>query len=460
MNGGRTGEARNNLTVRTVAERRGSCREGSQSPLSPRYLCRMKKTHTITGAGIGDYITAERVKAKGKVKAAIVERWNTRIVPRGLDRMGAKGAQVYLESYGKGISASKVAELALCAESRGAGDMAEGFWAKAFFLREGVTESCVGLGVDGEGRGKADEGCSGLPSCIQPGLVHTMQAVDAVRGREAYVEDENYYGQPKRDGVRNVLFAAPDKCLHQSRSTSLMPSIGGGLEEAAMRVAGLKGSFVLDGERYYRSVNGQEHRTAAQAAAANLDVGRGEVQPTVVYGVFKALFADGVDLRGSTEEVRVGLGAKLGTMIAAVLDGEAAIEVLSTAKTRAEKEALVRKQRSERREGEVWTRRDCCYTGGKGHKTDSIRTKYVDEAVFTVASIAPSKTRAGGVGSIEVCDARGVCVGRVGSGFDEEISSQLVKLHNKSPGQVRVLIRHQGTTEQGKLWHARLLDLV
>ena len=419
----------------------------------------MKNTRVTAGGGIEDYVGTERTKAKGKVKAAIVERWNTRVVPRGLDRMGARGAEVYLESYGKGISEAKVVELALCAESRGAGAMAEGFWAKAFFPREGVTESCVGLGSTGGDRGKTDAGCGGLPADIQPGLVHTMQAVDAVRGREAYIEDENYYGQPKRDGVRNVLFASPDKCLHQSRSTSLMPSIGGGFEEAAMRVAGLMGSFVLDGERYYRSANGQEHRTAAQAAAANIDLGKGGVQPTVVYGVFKALFADGKDLRRSTEEVRVGVGANLGTMLAAALEGEAAIEALPTAKTRAEKEALVRTQRDEGREGEVWTRRDCCYTGGKGHKTDSFRTKYVDEAVFTVVSIAPSKTRAGGIGSIEVCDTRGVCVGRVGSGFDEETSTQLVKLHKKSPGQVRVSVRHQGTTEQGKLWHARLLGL-
>ena len=65
-------------------------------------------------------------------KADIVERWNTRIVEHGLHERGGEGAEAYLSRYGKGISAKKVADLALMAEHAGAKEMAAGFWEKAF----------------------------------------------------------------------------------------------------------------------------------------------------------------------------------------------------------------------------------------------------------------------------------------------------------------------------------------
>lgn len=90
---------------------------------------------------INGYAETARKKSKGKVKAAIAERWNTRVLPRGLHNQGRRGAQAYLESYGKSIAAPKVVELALCAESMQAPAMAAGFWKAAYQLETGTSVS-------------------------------------------------------------------------------------------------------------------------------------------------------------------------------------------------------------------------------------------------------------------------------------------------------------------------------
>ena len=73
-----------------------------------------------------------------KPKSGIIERWNTRVVPRNLHTQGRIGAAAYLSAYGKGIAAPKVVELALAAEALGAPEMAAGFWEKAFELETGT----------------------------------------------------------------------------------------------------------------------------------------------------------------------------------------------------------------------------------------------------------------------------------------------------------------------------------
>lgn len=422
----------------------------------------MGNPHTTSRPAIADFIAERRAKSKGKVKAGILERWNTRVVPRGLHKQGEKGAGVYLDSYGKGISSGKIAELALCAEANGAAEMARAFWEAAFFLETGVQASADGASVSRvRTGGEAENGVAGhFPSDMQPGLVHTMQAVDTSRPRDYFVENDAYYGQPKRDGFRNVLFATKGMVVHQSRSTSAMGAIDADLEDAVKRVAGAVGPFVLDGERYYLSAKGSEHRTAAQAAAANIESGSGETLPIAVYGVFKALYAGGKDLRGCSEDERINAGRRIAAMIGEASSGSAKIEMLPTATTREEKKRMIDRQMREGREGEVWVRKDCTYTGGKGHKTDMIRTKYVDEAVYTVVSVTASRERKGGVASIEVAGAGGLAVGSVGTGFHGSLGKELSKLHQQNPGRVKVLVRHQGTTEQGKLWHARVLEIV
>ncbi len=74
-----------------------------------------------------EYAETKRKAAK-KISADIRERWNNRIVQRGLHLMGEAGAVQYLSDYGRGIGTAKVISFALCAESEGYPEMAIGFW--------------------------------------------------------------------------------------------------------------------------------------------------------------------------------------------------------------------------------------------------------------------------------------------------------------------------------------------
>jgi len=421
---------------------------------------------------INAFAEAARAKSKGKVKAPIAERWNKRVIPRGLDRMGRSGARAYLDAYGKGIAAPKVTELALCAEYMGANEMAAGFWEAAYNLATGDIETyhCEdGEKVSGEStppvaaptRSSAANSptLAGLPPDMQPGKIETMQPVDADRPQSHYILSSDYLGQPKRDGHRNVLFATETETFHQSRSTAGLGQISPEFEEAAKAAAEEVGPFVLDGERYYRSVTGSEHRTSAQAATANAAAGQPKVMPVPVFGAFEALYANGRDLRNSSKEERIQAATGPVALLASHLpEGGARIEAVTTARTTVEKAELANTQQSEGREGEVWTHRHACYEGGKKHGA-SVRTKYTQEGEFTIIGVKFTTAQNRTVGSFEVADENGNPLGNVGTGFDAKTGEEIATAHAKNPGSVRIKVRYQGKTEKGTLWHPRMLEM-
>lgn len=63
-------------------------------------------------------------------KKDIEKRWNERIVPNGWDKMGAAGAQAYLEKYGKNIGEDKLKAFAERALSLGLGEFANAMLSK------------------------------------------------------------------------------------------------------------------------------------------------------------------------------------------------------------------------------------------------------------------------------------------------------------------------------------------
>lgn len=417
-------------------------------------------------SNIGEFVEEQRKKFK-KVKAPIVERWNTRVVPRGLQTLGKSGAQAYIESYGKGIAAPKVVELAQCAESMGANEMAAGFWEVAFNLTTGESAAFSISGTSTPSSApitvasKQRENLPGFPENMQPGSIQPMQPTDALEPQSHYVLNSAYWGQPKRDGQKDVLFATPQACLHQSRSTSLLGGIHPHFEEAATNAAKEIGAFILEGERYYLSAAGSEHRTAAQAATANIEAGKGEVQPIPVYGAFKALFAGGKDLRNSDEGTRIDAATGIVALLHSYLPADGArIEAVPTARTTSEKQEMASRQKSEGREGEVWTLRSCTYSGGKSHKTDAVRTKYLQEDEFFITNLTPSTAKGRPFGAMELTNLSGKPVGAAGTGFDAFTMLDIVSACQTNPGKVKVKIRFQGYTETGILWHARFLSLV
>jgi bifunctional non-homologous end joining protein LigD len=433
-------------------------------------------TTGTTASSFNDFIRSGRAQAK-KPSAEIYSRWASRIVARGLHRQGRAGAETYLRDYGRGISAAKVIAFALVAEAESCPDLAAEFWAAAFTLvtgdlpvRSTVTPSASATPASPASRAtkRRCPTMAGLPPHLQPGCIITQQPVDAKHPRQHYCDVPAYIGQPKRDGNRIVLIASPDAVYYQSRSMSLQPAPDSMFDEACRDRAAVRGAFVLDGERVFIDSAGGEHRTGAQAAQTNTDLGTPSRAVICRLCIFKALFADGCDLTTEPEHHRIETAQSLVRSLQGIHAGmpksEAPsfqIEMLETAQTRAQKRALCDRQQSTGREGEVWIRRDVQYIGGKTSDESIVRTKYLTESTVIVRSLTGTMASGRAFGAIEVeeenQDGSRTEVGSVGTGFSQSVAAEIRKRHLRQPGRLRIKVRHQGRTENGQLWHARFI---
>jgi ATP-dependent DNA ligase len=419
-----------------------------------------------------EYAEAKRKSAK-KISADIRERWNNRIVQRELHLMGEAGAVQYLSDYGRGIGTAKVIGFALCAESEGYPEMAIGFWKKAFELETGEkpidlnlpNNSTTNIAAAKKSTASAktenitNPTVAELPPHLQPGRIVTMQPVDAPSDRSYYIENPAYWGQPKLDGNRVVAIATPEKVYYQSRSTNLRQQASIEIDRALIETAAKIGTFVLDGELYYKSCTGSEHRTGAQAATVNIESGFPTIHPQAIYGIFKCLFFKGNDLTILAESSRIAAGVEVGEMLASL---SPALEIVPTFRTTAEKLLLAKQQESENREGEVWVLHDCRYVGGKDvKKFPIVRTKYCQELDLFIVGLTPTKVAGRPFSAIEVAqevNGKLVPVGTVGTGFSGEEMQEIARLYQTNPKNVKIKVRSQGLTESGKLWHARFLE--
>ncbi|MEG3894326.1 MULTISPECIES: ATP-dependent DNA ligase [unclassified Microcoleus] len=419
-----------------------------------------------------EYAEAKRKAAK-KISADIRERWNNRIVTRGLHLMGEAGAVQYLADYGRGIGTAKVIGFAMCAESEGYPEMAIGFWKRAFELETGekpialnppnnsstnlapATKSTIAAKIETVNNPTVPE----LPPHLQPGKIVTMQPVDAPSERSYYIENPDYWGQPKRDGNRVVVIATPERVYYQSRSTNLRQQASIEIDRTLIDTAAKIGTFVLDGELYYKSCTGSEHRTGAQAATVNIERGFPTIQPSAIYAIFKSLFFKGNDLTTVAESARIAAGVEVGEMLANL---SPAFEIVPTFRTAAEKLVLANQQKSENREGEVWVLHNCRYVGGKDVKKFSmVRTKYCLEHDLFVVGLTPTKVAGRPFSAIKVAqeiDGKLVPIGTVGTGFSGEEMQEIARRYEANPKNVKIKVRSQGLTESGKLWHARFLE--
>jgi hypothetical protein len=419
-----------------------------------------------------EYAEAKRKAAK-KISADIRERWNNRIVQRGLHLMGEAGAVQYLADYGRGIGTAKVISFALCAESEGYPEMAIGFWKKAFELETGkkpidlnppnnsstnlepVAKSTSAPKIETVNNPIVAE----LPPYLQPGKIVTMQPVDAPSDRFYYIENPEYWGQPKRDGNRVVTIATPEQVYYQSRSTNLRQQASIEIDRALIETAAKIGIFILDGELYYKSCTGSEHRTGAQAATVNIESGFPTIHPSAIYAIFKCLFFKGNDLTQLAESERIAAGVEVGEMLASL---SPEFEVLPTFRTAAEKLLLANQQESENREGEVWVLHNCRYVGGKDVRNFPIvRTKYSQELDLFIVELTPTKVAGRPFSAIKVAqeiDGKLVPMGTVGTGFSGEEMQEIARLYEANPKSVKIKVRSQGLTESGKLWHPRFLE--
>ena len=415
-----------------------------------------------------DFIDEHR-QAATKPTSDIRSRWVSRIIARNLHQQGIPGAEAYLRDYGKGISVAKVIALATMAESEGCPLLALGFWSKAYELKTGhpPTETPGHHAQISSPKPSQASTFPTLPAHLQPGAVITMQPVDAAGIHDDYIHNPIYCGQPKRDGSRIVIIASPEAVAYQSRSSNVVPSPSISFDGAFRRAAEVRGSFVLDGELVFIDASGGEHRTGSQAAQANATNGHPEARVIGRICIFKALFANNRDLCVADEEARITAAepivgiAQSALIKAGVRDLD--IEQVPTAWTTAQKHAMVCRQQDEGREGEVWIQRQTPYLGGK-HGEVMVRTKYLAETEVIITGLTPTTVAGRPFGAIEVSarypDGGLRPVGKVGTGFSQQDAVEIAALVARHPEGIRILVRHQGRTETGMLWHARFLSIV
>lgn len=286
-----------------------------------------------------------------------------------------------------------------------------------------------------------------------------MQAVDPPHERQYYVNHPEYWGQPKRDGQRLLAIATKAQTFYQSRSTRLRDQPTLEIEQTLLTAAAKLGTFVLDGEIYWRSAVGSEHRTSAQAATANIESNQPKVQPQPIYAIFGALFFNERNLTSATQVERIDAGVAVGELL---LSLSKEFEIVPTARTMEEKLLLVEKQQAEDREGEIWLKSNCRYVGGKDARSlPIVRTKYCQEIELVVTNLTPTTAEGRLFGAIEVAkevDGFLVPIGSVGAGFALSDMLEIVCRHDANPSKVRIKVRTQGLTESGQLWHGRFLE--
>jgi len=74
----------------------------------------------------------KRVHRGQSVTKDIRDRWSSRVTTNHWDTMGRRGAEYYLDRYGRNIGVAKLIKLAVYATIRGAPQFAEVMWEKAF----------------------------------------------------------------------------------------------------------------------------------------------------------------------------------------------------------------------------------------------------------------------------------------------------------------------------------------
>jgi len=414
-----------------------------------------------------DYVTSKR--STKKIPTDILARWQERIVATGLDKQGVAGARSYLALYGKNsIAAPKCISLARCAESEDRPEMAVGFWAKAYELETGLVADGNLDGyvvVVGKTVKPAAIKIPNFPSHLQPGKIVTMQPVDAPQAEQTpewFVNNPEFWGQPKRDGQRLVIIGHPSGNYYQRRSGAVVEAPSLEVDQYISQAVAMYGPFVIDTECWYSDANGGEHRTGAQAAFVNTEIGQPECPVRPCISIFDGLMFDGEDITSIPKRARLSIIRVMSYWLAS--RDEVCFEYLAPAQTMDDKKTLVAYQKMFNREGEVWFHPNDSYHGDKDkkHFSTGVRTKHLTEREVVVTGFTPTTAAGrpfGAIGVSELVNGELVPRGNVGTGYTVE---EMVEIYTRFHAEhgLAIVVRSQGLTENGILWLGRFDSIV
>jgi hypothetical protein len=405
----------------------------------------------------------EGKKAPKKIKKDIQNRWDERVVPNGVHNAGARAFQMYAGlGFANNIGVDKCLDFAWCAMANGAPEAANSFFRQAARM-EGVELSDAGntgdirqAVVDFQARHPAAEAtryCD-FPDSRQPGRFNPMQPTDALYDRINYINDDRYWGQPKKDGSKLIIFATPDRVWYQSREGNLREPFDLETDDAFRSVARILKAYVLEGELVFFSADGQEWMTAAEATKWNMKIGEPGRLPVMAYVPFICNWRYNDDLETYGRMVEVG--DRITNWV--ITAGSRIVQPMFTARTNTEKSMLASLQEVEQREGEVWFAHDMPYTSGKNALDNFVRTKYVHEIEVRITGCTQSSNPAYAFGALNMESMDGEPLGQVGTGFSIEQRWELLKLLENN-GPFLAEVRYQRKTAEGQLRHARFLKV-
>jgi hypothetical protein len=387
----------------------------------------------------------------GRIPSGIYERWETRVEKFGWQYAGDTGAKNYLKRYGKGIGVPKLHDLGSLALQNGYPDFAREFFRRAA-LQQGMT-----LAEDVPSRPvmrpanvatvQTPDLIDFFPANMQPGRFLTMQPTDARQPREAFFMDDNYWGQPKVDGHKRVIFVCSEWVKWQSRpgkaQGGMNESPDDTLDLALMQLASNVGPFILEGELTFLDAEGGEHRTFPQAVTANDNLKSKDMPETKVF-VFAAPWTDATPL--STYGDMVTYGEYLAKLV-----NHPALVAVHTVKTEKAKRGLAFHQQALDHEGEVWFKPAMPYLPGKYNDDRFARSKYLTDTVALVVGLTPtvSKTTYGSL----ICQSLdGRMIGNVSCG---SVTQRVMFEGLLANGPFKVNVVSQGFTEDGILYQGR-----
>lgn len=458
-----------------------------------------------------EYKAHWRSAKKNTPNQDIVERWQKRVLANGWQN-SEEGAVNYLNLYGKSIGSPKCIMLARYAEVAECDEFANVMWEKAFSIdhpesinellpKNGETRFIPLLGAEVQhidfessqerlGTVLTDNPSFDTPTIesiksdpvqlpefgmgMQPGRLVTMQPTDAQHDRDFYIHDDRYWGQPKRDGNKLVVFATPKKVWYQSRQLKVGVAPSPEMDRAFMACAETFGSFIMEGEVFFLDFDGKEHMTGATCQARNVELGHPEWLARPTFSAFGCLWLQVKTNKPKFDQHDQQMKFRQIVDADFLMDWLEAEDVVSfmkipTAKTTKEKNALCMSQETEGREGEVWFLYDLKtrpgkITSSKDPQFDGyVRTKYRSDPIeVVVTNVLPSRANGHSIGGIQV-SLDGKDIGRIGTGYTRQDQAKILALWQEKQHlgrEFKIKISTQGWTAYGKVRHGVFVGFV